>query len=275
MAVLEVSQQVRLHWRVDGAGPRTWLLFNGASLALSFWDPIALALARTDRVLRLDARNAGGTQASGEFSLLDLAADAARLLDHLGVDTGSQRLLVAGHAFGGRVAQVFARDWPHRVRGLAICGTGGQVPATVPGEGLERMREAARVNDRAGWALALEAAYCAPGFARRDPAAFEALVADQWDALQARRANADSGARWDPRIAPSPSYWGTARVPALLVYGTEDRNGTRENALDLQQRIPGARLHFVADAGHFVIRERPAEVLAHLQAFAVELDGAG
>ena len=78
--------------------------------------------------MRLDQRNAGATRASGSFSLLDVAADAAALLDHLKIE----RAIVAGHAWGGRVAQVFARDYPHRVTGLVICGTGGQFPATVP-----------------------------------------------------------------------------------------------------------------------------------------------
>ncbi|MBI4768473.1 MAG: alpha/beta fold hydrolase [Deltaproteobacteria bacterium] len=73
------------------------MLFNGATLPLQFWDPVARDLAIQDRVLRLDQRNAGDTRASGSFSLLDVAADAAALLDHLQIE----RVIVAGHAWGG------------------------------------------------------------------------------------------------------------------------------------------------------------------------------
>ena len=85
---------------------------------------------------------------------------------------------------------------------------------------------------------------------------------------RSREGPSAAGATWDMRIAPSSSYWGSARVPTLLIYGTEDGNGTRQNAEDLARRIPGARLHFIDQAGHFVIREQPGQVLALMRAFA-------
>jgi 3-oxoadipate enol-lactonase len=82
-------------------------------------------------VVRFDQRNAGATQADGSFSLLDIAADAAALLDYLKIE----RVIIAGHAWGGRVAQVFTRDYPHRVAGLVLCGTAPS-PVLSLGEGL-------------------------------------------------------------------------------------------------------------------------------------------
>ena len=76
MAILRRQQDVQINYRV---GATTWLLFNGATLPLAFWDPVATALATTDKVVRFDQRNAGASRATGVFSLLDTAAGAAVL----------------------------------------------------------------------------------------------------------------------------------------------------------------------------------------------------
>ena len=262
MPSLSREHHVELNYRIDGSGKVAWLLFNGATLPLEFWDPVAAELGKTGTVVRFDQRNAGKTRAEGAFSLPDTAADAAALLNHLELE----QVVLLGHAWGGRAAQVFARDYPHLVRAMVICGTGGQLPAKVPDEVLKQLREAGRSRDRRSWEAALAAAYCAPGFATRDPQTFAAIAELLW-------ANPpNTGSRWDPRIAPSPSYWGQAEVPTLLLYGTEDLNGTPENAEDLLHRLANARLVTIPQAGHFVIREAGERVIAELQHFAKTLE---
>ena len=80
---LRLQHTVQLAYRIDGQGTPCWLLFNGASLPMQFWDGLAEGLARDATVVRMDQRNVGATRADGPFSLLDVAADAAALLDHL------------------------------------------------------------------------------------------------------------------------------------------------------------------------------------------------
>ena len=65
--------------------------------------------------------------ANESYTLETLAEDARALIDYLGVD----KVIVAAHAFGGRVAQVFVRDFPERALGLILCGTGGQFPPNI------------------------------------------------------------------------------------------------------------------------------------------------
>lgn len=262
MPFLSLRQELELNYQIDGQGPIVWLLFNGDHTPLQFWDPVSQGLAEQYRVVRFDQRNAGATRANGSFSLLDIAADAAGLLDHLKIE----KAIIAGHAWGGRVAQVFARDYPHRVTGLVLCGTGGQFRATVPAAVLQQMGEAGRQGNRAQWELAQEAAYCAPGFSKRNPEAFRSLSDLMWSQIEDRKNR--QWAKFDGRIAPSSSYWGRAQAATLLIYGTEDVFGTRENAEDLARRIPGARLHFIDLAGHSIIREQPAQVIQLMRAFA-------
>ena len=256
MSILECGRDLRIHYRIDGERGPLLLLFNGAGLPLTFWGSLATRLAQYCRVLRFDQRNAGRTEFEGNFSLLDTAADAARLLDHLQCDDA----LLVGHAWGGRAAQVFARDYPHRTRAMVLCGTGGKFAPIGTGDGLKRLSDARRAQDRAAWERALEAQFCAPGFSNRRRHVFEELADAAWQKPLAR-------GRWQADIAPTESFWGLSQARSLLLYGKHDKNGTPENAMDLQRRL-GARLVMYEDAGHFVIREKEDEVLAQILAFA-------
>ena len=48
MTMLERGQDLGINYKVDkvdGAAGATWLLFNGATLPLEFWDPVVRVLA--------------------------------------------------------------------------------------------------------------------------------------------------------------------------------------------------------------------------------------
>ncbi|MEM7077042.1 MAG: alpha/beta hydrolase [Pseudomonadota bacterium] len=244
-------------YRCDGDGGPALLFFNGASLPLQFWDPLIEHLTADHTCIRFDQRNAPASTYSGSFTLPDVAADAAALLQHLHVE----RCIIVGHAWGGRVAQVFARDYPHLCDAIVICGTGGQLPAHTNPETLKRMAQAMRDDDRDTWAAALAATFCGADFPAAEPAAFNALT----DLLWRQRANRN--ARWDAAVCPSSSYWGQAHMPACLIYGDQDRNGTPDNARDLHAQLPTAELHFIEGAGHFVVREAVAQVAALVRGF--------
>jgi pimeloyl-ACP methyl ester carboxylesterase len=64
-------------------------------------------------------------------------------------------------------------------------------------------------------------------------------------------------------------------VPALVVAGERDVPGFRDMSEVLARRIPGARYHVVADAGHMVNMEQPAAVNEVLARFLDELPDDG
>lgn len=262
MADLDRSVLATIHHRRDGSGALSGVFFNGASLPLQFWDPVVEGLRDDLTMLRFDQRSVGASRFEGHYTLADTAADADAVLTAEHID----RAVVIGHAWGGRVAQVFARDYPHRIRALVIIGTGGQIAPTLPVEDAKALREFARVGDRNGWEAALERCYCAPGFRQRQADAFRAMA----DLLWHKRPN--PAAAWDSRVCPSESYWGKARVPTLLLYGAEDRNGTPANAADLAGRLPQARLVTIEQAGHFVVREQPDRIVREIAAFIDSLE---
>src|SRR5262249_12804956 len=57
-------------------------------------------------------------------TLHELAADVARAIEIV----GGARVLVAGHAYGNRVARMLASDRPDLVRGVVLMAAGGKFP---------------------------------------------------------------------------------------------------------------------------------------------------
>lgn len=249
---------VSLHYRTTGEGAPAFLLFNGAGLRLGVWGEVADRLTELGSVIRFDQRGVGGTRAEGPFSLQTVATDARGLLDFLHVS----RAIAVGHAWGGRVAQVFARDYPDRVVALVVCGTGGQLPATFSPEWRDRLRKAASSGDRATFDEAIVALYCAKNFAARAPEAATSLFDEMWESRFDGRGAVEASA-----ATPSPSYWGLAACPVQLIYGRQDKFGTPENGLDLHGRLANSRLAFIEDAGHLAIREQPDLVFQAIAAF--------
>jgi 3-oxoadipate enol-lactonase len=261
MPFLQVDADCRVNYSVFGRGERTLLFFNGASLPMAFWRPIAESLSADYRVIMFDQRNAGATKFDGDFTLGDVARDAAKLLHKLEV----KQVVAIGHAWGGRVAQVFARDYPELMQAIIVCGTGGQLPAVDMSEVQGALSTARKAGDKDSWGSCIAKLFCAEGFIKNDPAEYEDIVELMWTHKPNRKA------RWNIDAIPSDEYWGLCTQPTLLIYGEEDKNGTPENADDLHRRIEQSKLVTIKGAGHFAIREKEREVIETILPFLSSL----
>ena len=118
MPYVEVNG-ARLHVRQDGAGDDI-LLLCGLGDDVTAWDAQTGEFAATHRVTAIDNRGVGqSTLPDGEFTVADLAADAAGVCDALGVD----RAHVMGFSMGGAIAQELVLARPDLVRSLVIVGS--------------------------------------------------------------------------------------------------------------------------------------------------------
>src|SRR5262252_6301408 len=110
---------VELYWEHSGSGPRM-LFCNGSGTTLQVVRPLLDAFAATFDLLAWDYRGLGrSVPLAGAYTVADLAADAAGLLQIAGWDT----CRVLGVSFGGMVAQEFAVTHPERVERLALACT--------------------------------------------------------------------------------------------------------------------------------------------------------
>jgi len=105
---------------------------NGAPVVFSnslgtdfrLWDGLLPHLPRGLRLIRYDTRGHGLTSApDGDYFMGDLVADAAALLDHLGV----KNCIFVGLSIGGMIAQGLAAERLDLVRGLVLSNTAAKI----------------------------------------------------------------------------------------------------------------------------------------------------
>jgi 3-oxoadipate enol-lactonase len=256
----------RLAYQVTGDGPPV-VLVHGFGLDLRMWDPQVEPLATRFRVLRYDCRGFG---ASGPFDPAvpyTHAEDLLALLDHLAI----QDAALVGLSFGGRVVLQAALAAPARVRGLALLGA---VLDGVPWDraSAQALAEVTRQVQLGGVPAGRAAWLSHPLFAaaREHPD-----LARQLAGLVAGY----PGQHWlgqDPHRPADPApidVLEQVRRPALVAVGQHDVPGFREMSAVLARRIPGARYHVVADAGHMINLEQPAAVNDLLIRFLTGLEG--
>ena len=158
-------------------------------------------------------------------------------------------LVVIGHAWGARAAQVIARD--HSPDGVVIGSGGGKFPPRADAADMRTATVGADDDTADQWNRSFERAYCAPGFSVRDP------ERAGWLFHLARTTPSDRNIVMGAmEQTPVESYWGRFDCPALLLYGADDLVGTAENAEDLHRRLPHSKLVYIEQAGHFVISEQ-------------------
>ena len=91
----------------------------------TFWDHLTKALSGRYRVLRLDARGHGKTEApAAPYSFDTLATDVVALMDHEGVKKAG----FVGLSMGGMVGQVLGLQHASRFNCLVLCATSSRVP---------------------------------------------------------------------------------------------------------------------------------------------------
>lgn len=269
--------------RIAGEGPPLVLLHGWPETAM-VWDRVLPLLARGFRVVAPDLRGFGDSMLPNRpATLADHVADLAAVLDLIGAPCAG----LVGHDVGAQVAQAFALEHPGRVGGLFFfdCPHPGIGRRWVENghvneiwyQSFQQLPLAARLagRDREGvrlylghflshWAGAPEAmaellepltdAYARPG-------RLEASFGWYRAANALRLAQIDRGAQPRPRIsAPAACLWG-ARDPIIPPRFAEGIDAYFE-------RIT---VEFAANAGHFVMWERPTLAAARIAAFFTAL----
>jgi 3-oxoadipate enol-lactonase len=231
------------------------LLIQGMAGHHGLWRDDFLARLEPDfDIVAYDHRGVGdSTDVPGQFTIAELAEDAAALLDQLGWDTAH----VFGISMGGMVAQELALQHPERVDRLVLgCTYCGGPGSSLTAPGPVRMMEAMNsgvLDDaiRAGFLANLSPTWAA------DPAHLQefhqiVLSVRVPVPLVMRQAQAafthDTSARL-PSLA----------APTLVMAGTADEMLLYANSEVIAGLIPGAALHSLPDVGHLFWWERPDE----------------
>lgn len=231
-----------------GQGEAVVLLPSFARSAADF-NQLAQALADAGyRSLAIQPQGIEGSAfGSLDVSLADYAADIAAVLDAEGVATAHA---VVGHAYGNRVARVFAVNHPERVRKLVLLAAGGGKPP--PPDINAAIRKAVFGFDSAARDAAIALAFFA---GETVPAAW----VKGWYPLaalhQTRATTAQSYSSW--------SHGGSA--PMLILQPADDTAAAPADSEKLAAQLgERATRHVIANAGHALLPEQPEAVAAHI-----------
>lgn len=232
------------------------VLIHGYPLDHSIWDETAALLSGTFDLILPDLRGFGASASSTDpYTLTDMAADLAELLDELGIPQAA----LAGHSMGGYVALAFFRAYPARVRGLGLVAS--QVLADKPETREGRYKTAENVAQNGVGVVAeamtpkLTADSSLQGFIR-------ALIEQQTPAgvIGALRAMAERPDSTD--LLPS------LNIPVALIHGDADVLIPIERAHEVQASVSQAKLFTLHAVGHLPMMESPQAVAEALKALA-------
>jgi pimeloyl-ACP methyl ester carboxylesterase len=286
--VVLADDGTRIHF-LDWGGPPVSdgvLLVHGLSQTAWLWTPVARRMRGAVRTVAMDLRGHGLSDAptddpEEDFSLEALAEDVVAVAEGSGLlDEERERVVLAGHGFGGIIAAGAAAALGPRCAGLVLVDGGWEDVETASGVDID---EFLRGLDEPPEVLASMRAFLA------DRAAFDPAT---WDADQQRAARATVVETHAGRVVPATrphaleasvrTMFGydpltvlphvDAPIRALLA--ADDETGSRATALadasaarERTGRRPIAVSSFPG-VGHNLMRYRPIEVAAAILGLA-------
>ncbi|HKV54853.1 MAG TPA: alpha/beta fold hydrolase [Candidatus Binataceae bacterium] len=257
---------VKIRYEVRGRGEPLALIMGYSGSGKTWGEPFLRLIERNFSTIVIDNRGTGESDKPDvPWTVGDMAADAAAVLDHAGI----QRAHVMGISMGGMIAQEFALDFAAKLRGLVLgctlCGLKhavlGEPEATdaliakgdlPPAEQARKLLIACSSKAFGGSPQGLEFIEARIKEMEGYPLTPLHSYHRQWEAISAF----DTYDRLDKIAAPT-----------LVVTGTDDPIVPAQNSAILRERIPGAQLHSIDGAGHLFFWEAPEESAASVSRF--------
>jgi pimeloyl-ACP methyl ester carboxylesterase len=234
------------------------LLIQGLGYGRWSWAPIVPTLAERYRVLWFDNRGIGDSdKPDGPYTAKLMAGDALQVLDEAGIE----RAHVLGASLGGMIAQEVAAGTPERVDKLVLCCTtpGGAATVPMPDVTVRLFAEAPTLAPEVALRRFVENALAAD--------ASGDLIQELYDR---RVANPPDPAGWQAQAAAGLTFAGVdsaITAPTLIVTGTEDNVVDPHNSDVLAERIAGAEVQRIDNAGHLFFWEQPDAVVRIISEF--------
>ncbi len=267
-----IFQNHSIAYRDEGAG-EILVIVHGTPTDSSEYQRVIEALSRTVRCIAIDHLGFGESDKpeDGDYSLDAHRARLAALLDHLRI----RRFHLLVHDFGGIIGLPLAADDRYDVQSISILNswiwplseTEPQMKrqAWMVSAGLlpwlyRHMNFSARYLLKLGWGRRSPLSAQVHGrYIGRFPAA-----RDRSGTIGFLRALFDFE---NPNWRFHEKSLLLSRQPVQIVWGAADRLLSPRNLERWKQLLPQARIRVMADVGHFVAEEAPAELIAALREF--------
>jgi len=251
------SNQLQLHYKVQGSGPRLVFIPGTASDLRQDLHISQSPLIKQFEVLTFDPRGIGqSTSPDPNPTMLDYANDVKLLLDHL----GWEKCHCVGESFGGMIAQEFALQSPLYVERLVLVVTssGGKGGSSFPYH--EHDVSKMTLEQRADfWVQCGDARYTTPGW--KETKLYQQQYETYYQVFRLGGENPNRKIFSERQIAARKLHDTFERLPILKmpVYicgGRYDKTAPMENQLAMWRQIPRARLTFF-EGSHMLLWQDP------------------
>jgi 3-oxoadipate enol-lactonase/4-carboxymuconolactone decarboxylase len=256
-----LSQGARIYWRADGAANKPVLvLLNSIGSDLSLYDPVVPLLTPDFRVLRIDTRGHGASDApNGDYSLDLLADDVLAVMDAAGVIKAA----ICGTSLGAMVAMALAPKAPDRVEALVLACTS---PAMDPSTWDQRLA-LIRAEGLGAIVEAVMGRFFSDGFRAQHPEVVETVRAGMLTQNPEGYCGCGAAIRDMALLDRLPAI----TAPTLVLTGAKDAATPFEGHGErIVAAIPGAR-HAVVDGAHLPSLEAPAAFAGAVRDFLAEV----
>ena len=237
-----INQGIKIYWDEEGAGAPI-LLIMGLGYASCMWHRTRPVLSAAYRTIAFDNRGVGRSDVPpGPYSITAMASDAAAVLDAAGIG----RAHVFGVSMGGMIAQEFALQHPERVQSLILGCTaaGGSTAILAEPAVLATLQAISNMAPEQAAEVAVPFLYDA-GTPRR-------LIDED---IATRRPWFPTKQGYLAQLIAIIGWEGFSRLPQItaptfVIHGKSDRLIPPGNAKIIADRIPGAQLVLLDQAGH-------------------------
>ena len=232
-----------IHYEDRGSGPLALIHFHDMGGSGENFETNDMDwYAEHFRTISFDNRGLGRSGHSAKYSLPLYAADAAHLLEKLGIE----KVIAMGVSWGGIVAQRFTLDYPEKVVALVIDSSSSEMNVAAS-ENWHLRAEVARFG-----AAALPNRTLDPAFAGH-----QVITPEQADATKARLKPehldsyvAQYRAAAGMREHPLTPYLHKITAPTLAVGGGKDATAGVGGLVVISRNVPTVKLHIFPEAGH-------------------------
>ncbi|MGO4906743.1 3-oxoadipate enol-lactonase [Pseudorhodobacter sp. W20_MBD10_FR17] len=245
----------QMHTRIDGPKDAPTVVFsNSLGTDYRLWDDVLPLLPAGIRTLRYDKPGHGLSDMAGDYSIDDLADDAAALIQA----HSNTPVLFIGLSVGGLIAQAVAARHPSLINGLVLSNTAAKIGTdemwqtridTVAKHGMKAITDSTMQR------------WFAPSFQQNSQLA-------QWRNMLER--TPASGYIATSKAISRADYTANApqiTVPTLMIAGEHDGATPPALVKATAVLIPNVQYVEIAGAGHLPCAERPADFAAILAPF--------
>lgn len=254
-----LSGDARIAWRSDGdAGKPALFLCNSIGTDHSAWQVVMPQLTQHFRVIRMDTRGHGESDApSSDYTLDQLAAD----IDTVATAAELDQFDLCGVSLGAMMAMAYAVKRPQRLRRLVLCNTS----TNMDPQAWQQRMDTVRAQGMAAIADMALSRFFTPEYVEQNDANLQ-QVRDRFVKLSHEGYTGCCAAIRDMALTEELHR---IQVPTLVLTGARDVSTPHAAGQAIVERIPGAQIRQLP-AAHIPANEAPELFCEALVEFLID-----